>query len=66
MVVMSQWAHSPWNLESPETPPAWSVAMAARLPKQEEAERRCPVLCVRLLSYLWPRKWGAGRARAHG
>jgi hypothetical protein len=44
LVVMSQWAHSPWNLESPETAPAWPVAMAAQPAKQEEAGGRCP--CV--------------------
>jgi hypothetical protein len=42
IVVMSQWAHSPLNLESTEAAPAWPVAMASQPAKQEEAEGRCP------------------------
>jgi hypothetical protein len=42
MVVMSQWAHSPWNKESPEVAPASPAPMAAQPAKQEEAEG---VLC---------------------
>jgi hypothetical protein len=41
---MSQFAHCPWNLESPEAAPAWPVAMAAQPTKQEEAGGRCPCL----------------------
>jgi hypothetical protein len=44
LVVMSQWAHCPWNLESPEAAPDWSVAMATPLGKQEVAGGRCPCL----------------------
>jgi hypothetical protein len=39
---MSQWAHSPWNKESPEVAPASPAPMAAQPAKQEEAEG---VLC---------------------
>jgi hypothetical protein len=44
MIVMSQWAHSPLNLESPEAASAWPVDMASQPAKQEEAEGRCPCL----------------------
>jgi hypothetical protein len=44
MVVMSQWAHSHLNLESPEASPACPIAMAAQRAKQEKAEGRCPCL----------------------
>jgi hypothetical protein len=44
LVVMSQWAQHPWNLESPEAAPAWPVAMAAQPAKQEEVGGRCPCL----------------------
>jgi hypothetical protein len=37
LVVMSQWAKTPWNLEGPEAAPVWLVAMAAQPAKQEEA-----------------------------
>jgi hypothetical protein len=51
LAVMSQWAHSPWNLENTEAASAWPVAMAAQPAKQEEPGGRCAnVLCRRLLS----------------
>jgi hypothetical protein len=40
LVVMSQWAHCPWTLESPEAAPAWPVAIAAQPAKQKEARGR--------------------------
>jgi hypothetical protein len=48
--VKSQWAHHPWNLESPEAAPTWPVAMVAQGAKQEKLEEGAPVLCGRLLS----------------
>jgi hypothetical protein len=47
LVVMSQWALHPRNLESPEAASAWPVAVAAQPAKQEEPRG---VLCGRLLS----------------
>jgi hypothetical protein len=44
VIMMSQCAHSPLNLGSPEATPDWPVAMAAQPAKQEEAEGRCPCL----------------------
>jgi hypothetical protein len=44
LVVMSQWAHEPWNLESPEAAAAWPVAMAAQPAKQKEAGGWCSCL----------------------
>ena len=44
MLVISQWAHSPLNLESPESAFSWPVAMAAQPTKQEKAEGKCPCL----------------------
>jgi hypothetical protein len=44
MVVMSQWAHCPLTLESPEAAPACPVAMATEPAKQKEAEGRWPCL----------------------
>jgi hypothetical protein len=35
LVVMSEWAHCPWNLESPEAAPDWPVAMATQPARQE-------------------------------
>jgi hypothetical protein len=43
-VVMSQWAHCPCILESPETAPAWLVAIAAQPAKEKEAGGRFPYL----------------------
>jgi hypothetical protein len=51
LVVMSQWALCPWNLESPEEASAWPVAVAAQPAKQEESEGRCHCL-VRKTSQL--------------
>jgi hypothetical protein len=39
---MLQWAHSPWNLKSPEAATAWPVTMAAQPAKKEEAGGRYP------------------------
>ena len=44
MLVMSQWAHVPLNLESREAAPACPVAMVVEPANQEEAEGRCPCL----------------------
>jgi hypothetical protein len=44
MVVIPQWAHSPWNKESPEAAPVSPAPMTAQPDKQEEAEGRCPCL----------------------
>jgi hypothetical protein len=39
-----QWALCPWNLDSPETAPAWPSAIADQPAKQKEAGGRC--LCL--------------------
>jgi hypothetical protein len=44
LVVMSQWAHCPWNLESPEAASAWPVARSAQPAQQKEVGGRCPCL----------------------
>jgi hypothetical protein len=51
LVVMSQWAHSPWNLESTKAASAWPIAMATQPAKQEVPGGRCPCL-VRKTSQL--------------
>jgi hypothetical protein len=44
LAVRSEWAHCPWNFESPEETPAWPVAMVAHPAKQEEDGGRCSCL----------------------
>jgi hypothetical protein len=44
LVVMSQWAHCPWNLDSPEAAPPWRVAVATQTAKQDEGGGRFPCL----------------------
>jgi hypothetical protein len=51
---MTQWAHRPWNLESPEAAPTLYVSMATQPAKQEEAGGRCPCL-------VWEVMWGLGK-----
>jgi hypothetical protein len=56
---MSQWAHHPWNLESPKAAPAWPVTMAAQPAKQEEAGGRCPSLVWKTSQLIGALgKWG--------
>jgi hypothetical protein len=50
---MSQWDHSPWNMESPEAAPAWPVAIAAQPAKREAAGGRCWKSCVEDFSFNW-------------
>jgi hypothetical protein len=66
MVVMSQWAHSHLNLESPEASPACPVAMAAQRAKQEKAEGRCPCLVWKTSQWSVATEMGVGRTGAHG
>jgi hypothetical protein len=58
LVVISRWAHCPWNLESPEAASACPVSMTTWPAKQEEPGGSTPVLCRRLLSYVGPRETG--------
>jgi hypothetical protein len=44
MVVMSQWAPSPLNLERPEAAPAWPVAMVAQPEKGKKLKEGAAVL----------------------
>jgi hypothetical protein len=44
MFVMSQWAQSPLNLESPEAGAAWPVSMAAQPAKGKKLKECAPVL----------------------
>jgi hypothetical protein len=57
-VVISQWAHRPWNLESLEAAPVWLVAMAAQPAKWKKLEEGTPVLCGSLFSEVGPRESG--------
>jgi hypothetical protein len=58
LVVMSQWAHCPWNLESLEAAPVWPVAMAAQPAKQKEASGRCPCLLWKTSQLIGSREMG--------
>jgi hypothetical protein len=50
LVVMSQLDHHPWNLESTEAAPVWSVALPSCQPSKKNLEEGAPVLCRSLLS----------------
>jgi hypothetical protein len=64
LIVISQWGHGPWNLETPEAAPAWPVAMAAQPAKQEEAGGRCRCLLWKTSQLSRVYQNGAGQARS--
>jgi hypothetical protein len=66
LVVMSQWAHCPWNLDSPEAAPPWPVSVAAQPATQDESRRRRSCLVWKSSQLSWAQGNRAGTAGAHG
>jgi hypothetical protein len=57
LVVMSQWAHCHWNVESTEAASAWPLIWQPSQPSRKP-RRKVPLSCVE----DFPIKWGLGKS----
>jgi hypothetical protein len=53
LVVMSEWAHCSWNLESPEAAPAWPFYYGSPVSQTGRSWREVPLSCVEDFSVKW-------------